>query len=347
MCHKILNCTCVETKDGNIFRTLLDFQQPSKAVSYLKYYTSKNGTRIKGNCHYSKFRNMSEGENYVKSKLNNHWVKSQSLGSFIMIPGNKITKIYDPVNELQDLIKKPKKDYLENKICKLVNLISRKCEIPFDKIGISGSNLVGLSDSSVGSDIDLLVYGRSAAINLVKYLGRLKNLGFEHYSDSTRDKLIPRRQPGTIDGFNQETALKYEYTKTSGRFDNIHVNISPIRDNEAELPKIFKATVSKKLGFCIVEAKIVNNQEAVFVPPVYRVKVIKVIKGQTFAHEVKFIVGSRFLHAQIGRKEQSLIFAGILEQRTLKNTKFYDISLEPWETVDGFIASNIGEIKHG
>ncbi|MBP2058706.1 putative nucleotidyltransferase [Lactobacillus colini] len=343
MYRKILNCTCVETEDGNIFRTLLDFQIPSTAVSYLKYYPSPNGTRTKENQSYSKFRNLIDGQDYVKSKLKSHWVNNSQLQSSVMIPGNHIVRIYNPIDVMHELFNKPDKNSLEVKICQLVKLISKKCEISLNKIGISGSNLVGLSDLSADSDIDLLVYGRESTLRLIDHLEELKEYGFVHYSDETRDKLIPRRQPATIDGFSQEVALTNEYTKTSGRFFDIHVNISPIREVEADLPEIFRAKVLQKYGFCIVKANILDNSEAIFVPPVYKIKVLEVLEGSLVVSDVKYVVGSRFLHAQVGEKDHNLIFAGILEKRLLEDKEVFDISLEPWETVKGFITPIQGE----
>lgn len=335
--EKILNCTCIETKDGNIFRTLVDFQDPNQAISYLKYYKDSSGTREKSNGKYSSFRNQKSGENFVMQNFPKNIIRHEQLDSYVMIPGNEIEKVYNPTDVLRTLMKEETLSKLHSKIFDLVNLIIENCNIPIEDIGISGSTLVGLESNSDDSDIDLLIYGRESSLKMIKNFNKLVGFGIEHYSEKNKGLLIPRRHPDTIDGFNQSEALRNEFSKTSGQYLDTHFNISLIRKEEWRYPKIFSAPVNKKLGFCVVEAIILDDSEGFFVPPLYEIEIKRVITGNISALEVQYIIGSRFLHAQIGEVGKTVLVAGILQRRILNKKNIYVLSLEPWETVAGFI----------
>lgn len=335
--RKILNCSCIEIRGGYIFRTLMDFQDTSNAISYLKYYPSVTGTRKKGNLSYSKFVNMKNGEKFVKHNMPINWYFNKKLDAYTMIPGEEIVKVYDPRTVLEEELRKDNASRLTNKVRSLINLIIEQCDIPLSDIGISGSTLVDLEDSVGLSDMDLLIYGKDSARKLIKYFPNLLLMGVKHYSENNKNLLIPRRLPRSIDGFTQEVALINEYTKTSGQYEGTHFNISLIRNDESSYPKIFIAPVIKKLDFCIIEAVITNDSEIIFVPPLYQISVTNVIHGDESAINVNYVIGSRFLHAQIGEKGKTIAFGGILQIREFFNQKIYVLSLEPWETVDGFI----------
>lgn len=335
--ERLLNCTCVETTEGAIFRTLMDFQSPKTAISYLKYYTDKNGTREKDSKKYSKFRNFECGKETVKTKYPNNWVYNQKLLSYVMEPKENIAKIYNPIEELRNILIQDVTEELKSKICSLVKIISYVCNIPYTDIGISGSNLVGLKSNDSDSDIDLLIYGEKSSKKIIELFSKLAPYGIQHYSEATKNLLLPRRKPETIDGFEQKDAIKYEFSKTSGQYKKTHFNISLIRNNLNTYPSILDSSVVKKLGFCIIEAHVIDDGEAIYVPPLYSVETIRVVYGDMLAKNVTYIIGSRFLHAQVAKKGDIAKFAGILQIREANGSKAIVITLEPWETVNGFI----------
>ena len=72
-------------------------------------------------------------------------------------PLDFIKKQYDPTHRLKDITKKGAQDSVEKEVVAFANIIREASGIPVEKLGISGSILVGLHKDE--SDIDLIAYG--------------------------------------------------------------------------------------------------------------------------------------------------------------------------------------------
>jgi predicted nucleotidyltransferase len=97
----------------------------------------------------------------------------------LSVPLNKVKRIYLPKECLLSIFKKEKKDSIQQETVELVNLLSKKSNVPIQDFGIHGS--VGLNMHSQYSDIDLVVYGSSNFKKLESAINELGNEGVITY----------------------------------------------------------------------------------------------------------------------------------------------------------------------
>ena len=96
----------------------------------------------------------------------------------LSVPLDQIRRVYLPSNGLQAIIKKERRDRLQEETIGLVSLLAEKSKISMQEFGIHGS--VGLNMHSEYSDIDLVIYGSEnfkkleASVNMLVEEGILK-----------------------------------------------------------------------------------------------------------------------------------------------------------------------------
>jgi predicted nucleotidyltransferase len=132
----------LETKDGWIF-AVADYHHPNGIRSMLRYVPDPWGER------------ESDGRRYRKLDFDDAFAflkrtRPEYVQDLHVVPKEDVLRLYAPSNGLNAVVG------TDQRVKKLVGTLA-KGEIPMDRMGITGSMLVGLQGPS--SDIDFVVYG--------------------------------------------------------------------------------------------------------------------------------------------------------------------------------------------
>ncbi|MFX1451222.1 MAG: nucleotidyltransferase domain-containing protein [Promethearchaeota archaeon] len=218
------------------------------------------------------------------------------------IPYDKIKEVFVPQSGLNHLIKLEKKDVLQKKSIKLINMLSEYSKIPLTDFGIHGSILTSMHTET--SDIDVAVYGANNFKELKKIVKKLE----------------------------EEKKIKYLFEiptdkirKNKGIFENQKFVFNAIRkileiNNNYE---IFEYKAIKSIQF---QCKIVDNSLAMFRPALYRIGDFRPnnpesdLKKDQKPSELISMIGE---FRDIVEKDQIAKVSGMLEQ--VKNNKTDEI----------------------
>lgn len=117
--------------------------------------------------------------------------------SVIGAPLSSVKKNYVPSECLRTLIRKRRRDQLQEQALDLINILSSESSIPMEEFGIHGS--IALNMHSPQSDIDIVVYGSENFRRLEKAIERLVNDRMLSYVFSNRLD-VARRFKGKYNG---------------------------------------------------------------------------------------------------------------------------------------------------
>jgi predicted nucleotidyltransferase len=132
----------LETKDGWIF-AVADYHHPNGIRSMLRYVPDPSGEREANGRRYRKL-DFDDAFAFLKR------TRPEYVQDLHVVPKEDVLRLYAPSNGLNAVVG------TDRRVKKLVGILARG-EIPMDRMGITGSMLVGLQGPS--SDIDFVVYG--------------------------------------------------------------------------------------------------------------------------------------------------------------------------------------------
>lgn len=219
---------------------------------------------------------------------------SPFLGKEVMgVPLGSVERIFHPNECLQRIMKKRKRDFLQNLVIELVNLLSSESGVPIEDFGIHGS--LALNIHTAESDIDLAVYGGKNFRSLEGAVGKLANEGALNYI-FTKKLDRARKHRGRYGGkrFVYNAIRKIaEITTKYGEY-----RYSPIK------PVTFRCRVT-------------DDSEAMFRPAIYKVtdyqplNLSSELEKDKLPREVVSMIG---YYRNVARKGETLRVSGTLER---------------------------------
>ena len=235
-------------------------------------------------------------------------------------------------------------DPLQKKTILLIETLAEKSGIPTECFGLTGSLLLGIHNPKF-SDIDLTIHGNSYSKTIRKLISRLyiEENEFirmnEHEAKDWKNRKIKQFNL-TIENVN----ILYERKWNMGYFDGTRFSIHPIRaDSEIKNDYGSKKFISE--GEITIRAKIVDDEEGLFLPCCYKISQVEVLKGPRVA-DIHEIVSYEGLYSSIGKKNEILICKGRLE-RVLpkKGEEYFRILLGSSKSSKNYLFPQIKEKK--
>lgn len=163
----------IYTKDNLFFATTSYLHPEDKILSFLRYVPDPNGNRSKNGQRYSKV-DSKQAYKFLGKKYP-EYLFGQGEGLKMMgVPLDKVEKILKPEKRVKEILNSTDNDELLKKVVKLVNIFHDQADIPYSKMGVSGSILPGLYDPAV-SDIDFVVYGLKNHRKAMDTFGEIKD----------------------------------------------------------------------------------------------------------------------------------------------------------------------------
>ena len=209
----------------------------------------------------------------------------------VAVAKTEIRNVFIPKIGLSQLLSKQNPDKLEKEAISIIQLLSRKSEVPLTSFGIHGSILLGTHNEK--SDIDIAVYG---SFNFSKVKDSLSTL----VSESPEIKYLFEN--------------KYDKLRRNrGLYNSRRFVINATRQNE-EFQEVYGDRIYTPLSQISFQARIADSTESVFRPAHYKITDFKNLSSsfpQAIPNEVVSMIGQYRDMAGTGDRIQG---TGLLEE---------------------------------
>jgi predicted nucleotidyltransferase len=310
---KIREGDFLQTSEGLFFDVKGFVHPPDRIVAYLRYIKDVSGDRRRLKENYRKVYSLTERAKILRSRYPQYLYFDHFFGEYIQaVPKKNVSKIYQPLKKVQELLKKPCLDRIETEAIEFVNLLFKSSNVMIGKIGLSGSILVNLHTE--GSDIDVVVYGRRSCISVYEALKRLMEEGnglVSKYNLRELERLYVFRSKDTeipLREFIEIEQKKIMQGKFRGRdfFMRFMLDWNEIDERYGDI-------VYVPSGYAKVEARIVDDSDSIFTPCRYLIDDVKFLKGDK-PSSLKEITSFRGRFCEQARKDERVIAQGKVEK---------------------------------
>ncbi|MEM1546704.1 MAG: hypothetical protein QXY40_10885 [Candidatus Methanomethylicia archaeon] len=317
----------IESIDGLIFDVKGFIHPKDRVIAYIRYIPDPLGSRVKGCLRYKKIYELNERFKFLSKNYPQYLFYDPFIDEVIeAIPRKMIKSFYKPEAKLMEMVKEyGTLNNIEELALELALTIRDKANIPLDKIGISGSILLGLHNQS--SDIDIIVYGYRNCLKVYEALKTLRQLNIlESYSKSIK-RLYRFRSRETPIPFN--TFKRIEKVKLlQGLFKDKEYFIRLIKDYD-EVNEKYGDKKYRNLGKVVLKATVINDLESIFTPCRYLIDDLEIVEGGNYP--IKEITSFRGRFCEQARVGDRIIVKGKLEEVEFKGEKYYRVILSDGE----------------
>ncbi|RLI33840.1 hypothetical protein DRO53_04805 [Candidatus Bathyarchaeota archaeon] len=300
----------LETFEGLVFCVVGEVHPPNRAFAYLKYVLSEGGARRV--LRFYSGPHVEETMQMLEARYPEYLYDDEFSGlRFPAVPASKVKAHYKPEEKVKQIVEAPG-DPLEAKASRLVRLLSESSGVPQASFGITGSILLGVHHPAY-SDIDLTVYGlreslrvREALENLYRERGEVRRLEGERLRRWCEEKA--RLHPLTLG----EAGEIYRRTWSRGLYEETFFSIHPVRA-DWEVGEAYGDRRLKAEGIVEAEATILDASQSIFLPALYKIGEVKVLKGPQ-AREILELVSFEGLYSGIFGEGERVRVRGLLER---------------------------------
>jgi predicted nucleotidyltransferase len=316
----------IESRNGLIFDVKGFVHPPDRVVAFIRYFPDLEGERTKKALTYGKVYSLSQRYALLKERFPRYLVYDPVFDETLCeVPTKDVKRRFDPIQKLRRLRQSKSLDAVENSVVQLASLLKERADVPWNKIGITGSVMIDLRNPE--SDIDLIVYGSE---NCRKVHGALRDMLAEgdtplrRYDQDELKRLFDFRSKDTETSF--EDFVRTENRKVmQGKFGDGDYFMRFVRDwNEAT--EHYGQITYKNVGYARVAATIENDAESIFTPCTYGIRNVRILKGSKISR-LASIVSFRGRFCEQARKGEKVIAQGKVELVKEANRKYHRLLL--------------------
>ncbi len=333
----------IVTKEGIIFRVLGN-NHPKGAYfcdaeyGSAKIFHSKDPRALRNGAGsdriFYKFYN-DEGWKFVSTKYPHYMIPNKMLKTNIVgINKNDIAEVYLPQKRLKVLLKEKNADKLRNAMKRVLGKVQKNSGLEVKDFGVFGSMLYGF-DHPDYSDIDLIVYGQQQLEKVRQTLSDLYSDGLSGFrnefetDEPIRDKkwrfkeMTPKEYV-----WHQKRKLIYAIYDdhlASGRI--IKAEFEPVKNwNEITNNYDSKVKITRK-DLVKIKARITDDTEAPFIPSVYGIEPLELLKGSKKGMEATRLVSYMEEFRLQAKRDETVIINANLEELKTKDGISYQLVL--------------------
>jgi hypothetical protein len=316
----------LETYNRLIF-DVKGFVHPSnRIIAFIRYVPCPDGDREKNGVRYRKIYSLVDRYRFLEENhpkyLHYDPVFDEKLSE---VHFNDVKHHYDPIKRLIEIKSEKKIDEFEEKGLEIIELINRYSSVPFTKLGISGSLLVGLQ--RLYSDIDLIVYGSKHSIKAYKAVSELYSdarSGFKKYDYEGLKKLYAFRVKDTKLPFKE--FVRHEKRKIlQGRFRGNDFYIRCIKDWD-EMSEKYGDFLYQSKGYTKLKALICDDTESIFTPCCYEIEDVTISEGVN-VKQIREIVSFRGRFCEQVKVGEQILAQGKIEKVISSNETYHRLLL--------------------
>ncbi|MHA2002563.1 MAG: hypothetical protein ACW975_00605 [Candidatus Thorarchaeota archaeon] len=263
----------IVTNDDLLFEVKGVIHPKDRIIAYLRYIQDKQGDRqSKGGARFRKVYNLEERNEILRTKYPQYlWFDDRRGRQFQAVPRNRISFVLNPTEGLRQLLDMGRHvTTLERASRSLAELLVEKTGVEWSDIGLTGSQLVGLSSQK--SDIDLVVYGSKPARKIHRSLkGKLDSFPEIEQYQADRLKSHVRFRWEKHDRWSK-TLQKIESQKAlQGLFRSYDFFIRAVKLPE-EIEHKYEDLVIQDKGIQTVGCVVTDDSDSIFTPCIYSVE---------------------------------------------------------------------------
>ena len=328
------------TREGLIFR-VFGYSHPSNAYicdaeyAPAEIFKSENSKafRSKGQQVFYKFYE-DEGWRFIQNSFPQYMIFHEMLRKKVAgVDHNHIAETRRPSEKLKRLIETNPEDELVAALQNVLEFATQGSGLSAKDFGVFGSMLHGFHHPKF-SDIDLIIYGGENTVKLCETLQEL-------YSDDSSllknefetDESI-RRKRWRFQNFSpkefvwhQRRKMIYAVFKNKGSGRVVKAEFEPVKGWE-EISNAYDsgARILQK-GWIRMFARVVEDQDAPFIPSVYGVEPLKVLSRTESGIDATRVVSFMEEFRMQARKDEIVYVEGNLEEVTTSKGSFHQIVL--------------------
>lgn len=317
----------IQTQEDMFFCVIGETHPKDRVIAYLKYVLDKTGRWGKGSKRYARILksyttvSVKDVLNFLKVKHPYYVSRLENLGfEMITVPVDRVKTHYKPEKRLEELSEKDthRLDRLEKKALELAELLSDAAGVSLTHLGVTGSILLGIHNPSF-SDIDLVVYGRrnsfrvKAALEVLHGDNVIQRITGEKFKKWVLDKA--RQYNLTLR--DAEEICRRVWNR--GFYQETPFSVHPVRlEEEVRVPYEDIRCVSE--GSAKVRAVILEDEDSLFLPAVYRVSEVEFLNGNPVQDLVEIVTYEGF-YSGILKKGDYLEAKGKIEKVVDRRTE--------------------------
>jgi len=317
----------LRTKEGFFFCVVGPLHPPNRVISYLKYAPSRIGKWGKGKWRFKRvlkdYTIPSLLETFrLLERDYSHYLFYSPFYNVLMtaVPLEFIARHYKPEEKLGQILNAQRLDLLQKKLKRFISTLQEKSGVQPEFFGVTGSLLLSIHRLSV-SDLDVTVYGHKQAL-------AVKRVMMDYYA--SKNSMIKRFEGSALTAWCrskvgshpltfEESLELYKRKWNVGFFEGTQFSVHPVKLEE-EVNEEYADKVYEPMGQVVVGAVIHENFDSMFLPAVYQVREVKVVKGPQ-VEDVEEIVSYEGLYSDIAEIGETMLVKGKLEQVIDKKNK--------------------------
>ena len=303
----------METVAGLIFTVKGVVHPPDRVVAYLRYVPDPRGERVRGRERYRRVYSVAEQEEALRALGLSYRVDDPALGVPVdAVPWEDVARLYDPRERLQRLRAAGPDGPLAADALALAELMRHAAGVAPTALGLTGSLLFDLHAST--SDIDLVVYGEGECRRVHAALACLlddpsSSLARPRDEELAAIHAVHREDtPLSAADFARLQAGKVNEGRFAGRPYFVRFVKLP-----AEVPERYGDPRFAPAGRALVEARVVDDRDALFTPCRYSISEVRYHEGAR-ADELSEVVSFRGRFADQARAGQRVRASGSVER---------------------------------
>lgn len=303
----------IESVENIIFDVKGLVHPPHKVIAFPRFIPDQDGSRKRRNVRYRKVYGLGERFEFLEKNFPSYVVYDNIFDEKLCeVPLENVKQVYNPINRLKELKRSQTLDELEATALQCLKILKETANIPWNKMGISGSILVKTYSQS--SDIDPIVYGSQNCRRVYSALQDLignRESPFKRYTLEDLHALFDFRSKDTF--MNFEDFIAVESRKVlQGKFMGKDYFIRFVKDWD-EIYEKYGDIHYKNSGYAKIQATVVNDSESIFTPCIYKIENVKVIEG-TKLKPIKEVASFRGRFCEQAKKNETVIAQGKVEQ---------------------------------
>ena len=315
----------IETHDGLIFDVKGLVHPPCRVIAFVRYIPSLNGQRRRDARSYRKAYDFAERFVYIRENYPSYLIHDPIFGEELMeVPTRKVARHYQPACELVAFQSRSNLSPLERRFVRFANYVASEANIPLEKLGVSGSLLVGLASSA--SDLDMIVYGAKDAMRVNDTLREQLETGKRVRPHDMKNLKKLHRERCRVNGVSLKDYIFHESRKPfQGFFEGVEFFVRYVKNwNEDE--EVYGESIYAPAGWTKARCMVTNDADSLCTPCSYQVEDAEPIDG-AWAEPILEIVSFRGRFCQQARTGEHVVARGKLERVACRGETYYRLVL--------------------